>query len=144
MDTADATTAIRVLIVDDDPGIRLLLEVTIGLHAEFDLAGSASSARELRAWIAENSTRLDLVLLDVTLPDANGIDLITEIRALVPTVHIALFTGWSDPDVDRRAHAAGADGVFAKDGDPTWLLEQLQDLVAGEPPRPLRRGQRRY
>ena len=72
----------------------------------------------------------DVVLLDVTLPDGDGIELLGELRAASPTSRIALFTGWSDEATIERARVAGADAVFPKDGDPRGLLDSLAVLAA--------------
>lgn len=121
----------RVLVVDDDAGIRALLEVTVTLDPRFELVGSASCGAECLRLIRERDCRdLDVVLLDVTLPDTDGIELLQVVRSLVGDVRIALFTGWSDGATLERAQAAGADAVFPKDGKAALLLDRLAALCA--------------
>ena len=123
---------IRLVIVDDDEGIRILLEVTISLDHRFQhvgSAGNAADALELLRGLPDDA-RPDAVLLDVTLPDRDGIELVADVRAEAPDTKVALFTGWSDDETIRRAGAAGADAVFGKDGDPRGLLDGLAGLFA--------------
>jgi DNA-binding NarL/FixJ family response regulator len=121
---------IRLLVVDDDAGIRTLLEVTIGLDERFELVGSASTAADaLRASCScAGLDQLDLVLLDVSLPDGDGIELLGDLRAVSGDARVAIFTGWSDDATIERARLAGADAIFGKDGDPRRLLDGLADL----------------
>jgi len=123
---------IRLLVVDDDAGIRTLLEVTISLDERFDLVALASNGADAleRLTTCVDGACPDVVLLDVTLPDGDGIDLLGELRAASPTSRIALFTGWSDEATIERARVAGADAVFPKDGDPRGLLDSLAVLAA--------------
>lgn len=124
-----ATRPLRLLVVDDDEGIRTLLEVSIGLDPRFELVGTASTGADaIRAFDrSPGDVAFDLVLLDVTLPDVDGIDLVARVRA-GSNARVALFTGWTDRETHDRAKAAGADAIFAKDGDPVRLLDGLAKL----------------
>lgn len=123
---------IRLLVVDDDEGIRTLLEVTISLDDRFFLVGSAGNGEDALAMLRglTDDARPDVVLLDVTLPDRDGIELVSDVHEASPGSKVALFTGWSDAETLARAEAAGADAVFGKDGDPRGLLNGLAGLVA--------------
>jgi DNA-binding NarL/FixJ family response regulator len=123
----------RLLVVDDDIGIRTLLEVSISLDPRFELCGLAGSAEEALGMLrtgccSSGSGCPDVILLDVTLPDRDGIDLVGEVREVRPNTRVALFTGWSDDATAARAREAGADAVFAKDGEPQRLLDGLAAL----------------
>jgi DNA-binding NarL/FixJ family response regulator len=123
----------RLLIVDDDLGIRTLLEVSISLDPRFVLCGMASSAEEALGMLrtgccSSGSGCPDVVLLDVTLPDRDGIELVGEVREVRPDTRVALFTGWSDEATATRAREAGAVAVFPKDGEPQRLLDGLAAL----------------
>lgn len=128
---AGAGRRIRLVIVDDDEGIRTLLEVTISLDDRFAQVGSAGTAADALDLLREldGDARPDVVLLDVTLPDRDGIELVADVRDASPVAKVALFTGWSDAETLARAEAAGADAVFGKDGDPRGLLDGLAGLV---------------
>jgi DNA-binding NarL/FixJ family response regulator len=129
---ADSSRRIRLVVVDDDEGIRTLLEVTISLDARFTLIGSAGNAADALTLLQglAGDARPDVVLLDVTLPDRDGIELVADVKSAAAGTKVALFTGWSDDETMGRAEAAGADAVFGKDGDPRGLLDGLADLCS--------------
>lgn len=122
------TSPVRLLLVDDDESIRLLLEVTLEFDDRFELIGAAGTGDELLAYVAASGD-IDAILVDVTLPDRDGIELVRELRGLVPHAAIALYTGWSDPDLVERAVAAGANSVFTKSGDTLALFADILALV---------------
>ena len=121
---------IQLLVVDDDAGIRTLLEVTAGLDERFELVGSAATAADALRISGERAVlkQLDLILLDVSLPDRDGIELLGDLRKVSGNALVALFTGWSDAATNQRARLAGADAIFGKDGDPRRLLDGLAAL----------------
>jgi DNA-binding NarL/FixJ family response regulator len=125
--TDPAPGPIRLLVVDDDAGIRTLLEVSVRLDERFELVGSAATGADCLDRL-RGSEHVDVVLLDVTLPDVDGIDLLGQVHELAADARIALFTGWSDPETLERAREAGADAVFAKDGEPRRLLDGIAAL----------------
>jgi DNA-binding NarL/FixJ family response regulator len=130
--TAPKHERVRLLVVDDDEGIRTLLEVSISLDDRFALVGSAGNGADAIAKLdaTVDGDRPHVVLLDVTLPDTDGIELVAAVRTAAPGTKVALFTGWSDDETIARANAAGADAVFGKDGDPRRLLDGLAELTS--------------
>lgn len=130
MTTAPTTPPCRIVVVDDDAGIRTLLEVTLSLDPRFKIVGLAASASDAAAILQEHGgDAIDLVLLDVTLPDGDGIDLVRELRRQAPGTCFALFTGWTaDAAMRTRATDAGADALIRKDLGPTALLDRLVAL----------------
>lgn len=121
---------LRLLVVDDDAGIRTLLEVSISLDPRFRLVGAACTGTECLAILEQRAAadEVDVVLLDVTLPDMDGIELVSRVRAVAGRASVALFTGWTDKATLDRARAAGADAVFPKDGEPRRLLDGIAAL----------------
>lgn len=117
----------RIVIVEDDEGMRTLIRINVEFDDRFEIAAVVGSARELRAFLGDtDSGRIDAVVLDQSLPDAEGIALIAELRGrLSQAVRLVLYTGWSDPAVTRRAEEFGADQVISKSVDPRQLLDQI-------------------
>lgn len=131
MTPAIRTGPVRLLLVDDDDAIRMLLQVTAEYDERFELVAAAGSGSELlEAVTAAGCDHVDAVVVDVTLPDRDGVELVAELRALLPSAAIALFTGWSDPELDERARAAGADCIFTKTTDMRQLFDELVALTA--------------
>jgi len=111
----------RILIVDDDRHTRLLLERLLSGMASISLATSGAEARRLF-----EAADFNLVLMDQRLPDANGIDLLREFRALRPQLVAILMTGFADV---RDAVAAVREGVFDYQAKPFEDIEALEAVI---------------
>jgi two-component system response regulator PilR (NtrC family) len=111
----------RALIVDDEPDIRELLEITLGrMSIETAAAADLASARELLA-----GGEFDLCLTDMHLPDGDGLDLVTDIAERQPGLPVAVITAFGSMDTAISALKAGAFDYVQKPVD----LEQLRNLV---------------
>jgi len=101
----------RVLIVDDHPGFRgearTLLEI-----AGYEIVGEAATAGAASAAAAR--LQPDLVILDIGLPDASGLDAAAEIRAAAPGSAVVLVSVRPATDYGRRLAESGADGFISK------------------------------
>jgi two-component system response regulator PilR (NtrC family) len=116
-----ATANKRALIVDDEPDIRELLEITLG-RMSIDTAAAADLA-SARALLADGG--FDLCLTDMHLPDGNGLDLVNHIAAEQPGLPVAVITAFGSMDTAISALKAGAFDFVQKPVD----LEQLRSLV---------------
>jgi len=125
--TAGVAALRRILVVDDDPALRLLLRTTLAAD-EFDVE-EASSARE--ALTLARFRRPTTIILDVGLPDGDGLSICKQLKdganGRAPTV--VLLTG-ADTN-EREAIACGADALLRKPFSPLELLELLDTLSAG-------------
>jgi DNA-binding NarL/FixJ family response regulator len=79
-----------------------------------------------------SALEVDLVLMDMNMPDLSGEKLIARIRALYPELPILVFSLLNHPAVARRALRAGANGFLVKGGDPDTLVNVLHRVAAGE------------
>lgn len=114
----------RVLVVEDDRGIRRMLErgLRVGGH-EATMAEDVAAAR--RAW---SRTAFDLVLLDVMLPDGDGIELLAEWRAAGDTTPTVLLTAREEGELRDRARLAGASAYLPKPFSYSELLDCIRRL----------------
>jgi two-component system response regulator FlrC len=112
------TRPLSVLVVDDAAAIRLLCRVNLELDGHRAL--EAASLDEARDALAQEE--VSLVLLDVHVGPADGLDLLDEIRRDYPDVAVALLTGSTDVE---RARAHGPDAVLGK----PFELEDLRRVV---------------
>ena len=109
------------LIVDDEPDIRELLEITLGrMDIETKAAKDVRSATELLA-----THHFDLCLTDMHLPDGDGIELVRRINADHPGLPVAVITAYGNMDTAIAALKAGAFDFVQKPVD----LDQLRALV---------------
>ncbi|WP_287029020.1 sigma-54-dependent transcriptional regulator [Pseudomonas sp. UBA6310] len=112
----------RALIVDDEPDIRELLEITLG-RMKLDTR-SARNVKEAREWLAREP--FDLCLTDMRLPDGTGQDLVHYIQQRHPQVPVAMITAYGSLDTAINALKAGAFDFLTKPVD----LARLRELVA--------------
>ena len=119
----------RVLIVDDHSlfrdGIGSLLQA-----AGFEVVGGASNGQE--AIEAAGTLRPDLILMDVSMPELNGIEAARRIKAQLPEVKIVMLTVSDDDRVLIDAVKAGASGYLLKSLDSTEFLSMLEGVQRGE------------
>ena len=109
------------LIVDDEPDIRELLEITLGRMAiDTSVAADLAAARALL-----DHNEFDLCLTDMHLPDGNGLELVNHIAELKPGLPVAVITAFGSMDTAISALKAGAFDFVQKPVD----LEQLRSLV---------------
>jgi two-component system response regulator PilR (NtrC family) len=111
----------KVLVVDDEPDIRELLEITLGrMGIDTTAAADLGAARRLL-----EESAFDLCLTDLHLPDGNGVDLVQLISERHPQLPVAVITAFGSMDVAISALKAGAFDFVQKPVD----LEQLRSLV---------------
>lgn len=116
------------LVVDDVPFIRKLLSQYL-LRTGWRPVIEAATGREALSRLKGN--HFDLVLLDVALPDVDGIDLLPAIKRLDPKSTVLVITAAASAGVVRRAKAAGAFSVLVKPVDTDYLGSLLKELREG-------------
>ncbi|WJN60327.1 sigma-54 dependent transcriptional regulator [Pseudomonas sp. SO81] len=116
------STRQRALIVDDEPDIRELLEITLG-RMKLDTR-SARNVKEAKEWLAREP--FDLCLTDMRLPDGTGLELVQHIQQRHAQVPVAMITAYGSLDTAINALKAGAFDFLTKPVD----LGRLRELVA--------------
>jgi DNA-binding NarL/FixJ family response regulator len=118
----------RLLLVDDH---HLLLEgLRLELKAEFEIIGMLACG----AQVAEQCRRLlpDLVLLDLSLPDRSGLEVIADIRSANPDLKILMVTMHRDRVLANACLQAGASGFVPKDAEVEELRSAMRQVLAGK------------
>src|SRR5665213_1791320 len=116
-----------ILVIDDEIEIREGLELL--LNTEGYTTASAESAEAGLAMLEEKP--FDLILLDVSLPDRNGLDLLREIRQRDPNLSVVLITAYGSIDMARAAFKSGAQDYITKPWSNDELLIQVSQAVEG-------------
>ncbi len=130
IDTSGKTEpATRVLVVDDHVVFAQLVERAMRQETDLTCIGTASSVAEARRLCT--TLRPDVVLMDVRLPDGDGVDAATEVVAENPGVRVVVLSAFIDAALMRRASLAGATALLAKDGDLDDLLLAIRSSQAG-------------
>jgi DNA-binding NarL/FixJ family response regulator len=121
---------VRVLIVDDDDLMRAGLRGILSSDDAIELVGEADDGRE-----AAYRTRLlrpDVVLMDVRMPDLDGISATRELLAAFPEVKVVILTTFEDDDYIFGALSAGASGFLLKRTRPEELIAAIHTVAAGD------------
>jgi NarL family two-component system response regulator LiaR len=121
---------IAVLVVDDHPVVRQGLRTFLGLQEGIELAGEAADGAEA---VARSEELLpDVVLLDLVLPEVDGIEAIRRIRATSPATKVIVLTSHAADEQIFPAIKAGAAGYLLKDVEPSELAEAIRRVHGGE------------
>lgn len=120
---------VRVLVVEDHTLVRHSIVKTVAAEPDFNVVGEAGRGEEALA--LAKSLRPDLVLLDISIPDEDGIQIAGRIKDILPQTAIVFVTMYDDDATIRRALAAGADGYVPKTATANELLQGLRAVVAG-------------
>lgn len=119
----------RVFLVDDHDVVREAIADLVAAAADLEVVGEAASAAQALSGI--RSTRPDVVVLDVHLPDGNGIDVCRQLHASNPEVRCLILTAHGTGDVMSRAAVAGATGLVVKNIRGFALIDAIRDVAAG-------------
>jgi DNA-binding NarL/FixJ family response regulator len=120
----------QVLIVDDHPMMRQGLAQLIDNERDLKVCAEADNAAQaLDAMIGQN---LDLVLLDISLPDKNGLELIKDIRAVKPELPILIVSMHDEALYAERVLRAGARGYIMKQEGGKKLLQAIRQVLTGQ------------
>jgi DNA-binding NarL/FixJ family response regulator len=124
-----SSPTIRVLIVDDHPVVRAGLRVITEVDPGILVIGEAGSGAE--AIVAVRESLPDAVLLDVRLPDRNGIDVCRELKSQPKAPRILFLTSFADNALVLAAMQAGGDGYLLKDNEPRDIVAAIRTVLAG-------------
>lgn len=129
---APKSTSIKVAIVEDDPSIRPLLSAWIEESDEFTLVGAFEDAETAASEILRQKP--EIVLADINLPGASGIELIRKLKPQLSTTQFVMLTVFEDSDHIFEALTVGATGYLTKKTERDALIAALQDVHVGGSP----------
>lgn len=121
----------RVLIVDDHPVVRAGLRRLLSDSTGIEVGGEADSART--ALERSRAEPWDLILLDMGLPDADGLELLVQLKLDQPTRPVLILTMRLNGELAVRALRAGAAGYLGKDTPPAAIVEAVKRAATGRP-----------
>ncbi|HWH97150.1 MAG TPA: response regulator transcription factor, partial [Pseudolysinimonas sp.] len=130
----------RVFLVDDHEIVRRGIAELVEAERDLEVVGEAGTVRQALARI--EATHPDVAVLDVRLPDGNGIDLCREIRSRHPEIACLILTAHDDDEAVRSAVLAGAAGYVVKDIRGQALVEDIRRVAVGKRLLPATAGRR--
>ena len=121
---------IRVFLLDDHEIVRRGLADLVGLESDMQVVGEASSKTEALHRIP--AARPDVAVLDVRLPDGNGVEVCREIRSDFPDIRCLMLTSYADDEALFDAIMAGASGYVLKEIRGNDLVDAIRQVAAGK------------
>ena len=126
--------AIRVLIVDDVPDLRVVIRLMIEADGRFEVVGEAGDGDEAVQLARE--LRPDVVSLDIAMPKLDGMDAIPLIHEASPGVRIMVLSGFETDKMAQRAIDRCATTFISKGVPPDEIVETLHEVYLSPPKRP--------
>lgn len=120
---------VKVFLVDDHEVVRRGLVDLLGADPELDVVGEAGSVAEAMARVP--AARPDVAVLDVGLPDGNGIELCRDLLSRMPDLRCLILTSYTSDEAMLDAILAGASGYVVKDIKGMELARAVKDVGAG-------------
>jgi two-component system, NarL family, response regulator NreC len=120
---------IRVLIVDDHAVVRTGIRLLLAQESDIDPVAEAGSARE--AVFAARTTKPDVILLDMMMPDATGLDAMPQLLHEHPETKILVLSMQDDPRYVREAFGAGASGYVLKEAADVEVVAAVREVARG-------------
>jgi DNA-binding NarL/FixJ family response regulator len=122
----------RVMLVDDHPVVRQGLSSFLATQSDLEVVAEAGTLAEARESLPV--AKPDLILLDLQLPDGNGLALLDEIEALIDRPRVLVLTSYLEGDYVREALRRGAAGYLLKHSGTRALLDGIRAALRGELP----------
>jgi DNA-binding NarL/FixJ family response regulator len=124
--------SVRILVTDDHPVVRAGLSGMLSGEPDFEVVGEAQNGKEAVAFAGE--LKPDVVLMDLRMPEMDGVTAIEHIKSNYPDVHILVLTTYeSDADI-LRAIETGATGYLLKDTPREELFGAIRTVAQGQSP----------
>jgi NarL family two-component system response regulator LiaR len=124
------TSSIRVLVADDHAIVRKGIRALLATELDIEIVGEAENGRE--AVTEAEKLQPDVVLMDLVMPEMDGIEAIRRITAHQPEARILVLTSFAADDKVFPAIKAGALGYLLKDSGPEELVQAIRQVYRGE------------
>lgn len=128
--TSSGLDQVRVLLVDDHPIVRSGLRLVIEQDERLLIVGEGESGRD--AIRLASDTRPDVIVMDISMPEMNGLDATRLVKDILPSVRILIVSTHSEDEYVMGALMAGADGYLLKQCHPRDLCAGILRVHAGE------------
>ena len=120
---------IKILIADDHAVVREGLKQIIAESPDMVVAGEASDGREVLEKVLKDD--YDVVVLDITMPGINGLDVLKQLKILRPDIHVLVLSMHPEDQYAVRVLKAGASGYLSKESAPDELITSLRKVSTG-------------
>lgn len=121
---------IKVVLIDDHPPVRDGVKAALQTDSAIKIVGEGETGAELMSIL--ESRKADIVILDISLPDSSGIELLTTIRSRFPLVKVIMLSMYSRSDYVLEAITNGASGYMTKETSPMKLIGGIKQVNSGD------------
>jgi two-component system response regulator NreC len=121
---------LRILIVDDEKAVRTALGRLLATRKEWQVVGEAADGAEAVGKARE--LRPDIIIMDITMPDMNGLEAMPEIKKALPAAEVLIFTQHDSTQMVQQAQIAGASGYLLK-SQAHWLVTAVEAMGEHKP-----------
>jgi two-component system, NarL family, invasion response regulator UvrY len=123
------TNDVRIMIVDDHDVVRVGFRQILVEHSRFKFTAEAGSAKEAFEQLRTNT--FDIVLLDLSLPDGSGVDVLRKIRERYPDTKVLILSGFAEEQYGVNMLRAGAAGFLSKTCNAQQLIQAVETVAIG-------------
>lgn len=120
---------IRVALIDDHVLVRMALRQFFANHADLTVVAEASSGKEAVAMV--RSDGIDVIVMDLSMPDQGGVDALAAIRARDPDIPVLIFSGFPEQHYAKTLLRRGASGYLNKDCEPEEIINAIRMVAQG-------------
>ena len=120
---------IRIAIVDDHPLVRAGLRQFFADQPDFSVVGEAANGREALDIVRRGE--LDVILMDIAMPDQSGVDALAAIKARAPDLPVLILSGFPEAHYATTLLRQGASGYLNKDCDPEDIVKAIRTVCRG-------------
>lgn len=120
---------IRILIVDDHPLVRQGIAAALSTATDIRIVAEASDGEQALA--KARSTTPDLILLDIALPGKNGLEVLKQLQAEMPHIHVLILSAFPEKQYAVRCLANGAKGYLTKQSATEELMRAVRKVMRG-------------
>jgi DNA-binding NarL/FixJ family response regulator len=120
---------IRIAIVDDHPMVRAGLRQYFSEQVDFTVTAEAASGREAIEIVRKGE--VDVIVLDISMPDQSGVDALAAIKARAPALPVLILSGFPESHYATLLLRQGASGYLNKDCDPEEIVKAIRTVMRG-------------
>jgi DNA-binding NarL/FixJ family response regulator len=120
---------IRIAIVDDHAMVRAGLRHFFSDQTDFEVVAEAANGRDAQEIVRQGG--LDVVLMDISMPDQSGVDVLSAIKARAPELPVLILSGFAEAHYATRLLRQGASGYLNKDCDPEEIIKAIRTVIRG-------------
>jgi len=118
----------QILLVDDHSIVRQGLKNLIELESDLEVAGEAASGIDALNLIRKNS--YDVVVLDISMPDKNGVDTLHDIKHIAPELPVLILSGYAEQQYALNLMRSGCKGYLSKDADSDEIIKAIRTMAS--------------